>query len=592
VLPIIKKILPGIVLLLVMNFASAQKAEHFVSGSVTEESLVEMQLVQVINNTSKRIAEYSISPHNRDFAFAITGDTGATYRLQVNLMKQEGKHPKLFKAFTLPLILNSAQNYTLNITPSKLNETKNAGWQLKEQRTASSAALISGKILSIAVRSGMPVSLHKVENGELVVQSTVQTTSNGDFEISCPVKKEGFYYLTTVRWKMRIYLKPADRLQVNVDSKSGKLASLNGSAENQVLYQWQQLVSSITDYGYNLNIVNTDSVDMDNYIHSYKNLQPSITDFFNKTDKSNPQFVKALANAIEVDRQLAPIYFLLYKSQKKVKGWRPTPKDFNEVPAFYQQFIQPGKFSDASILKIGEARQFMTLYAKLNMALFVSESNKKLSEAEKLTRMMNAISNDTLKSLFFNDQMGQIEINNLSEFRETFEPFKKYAKLSPAKETYNSIYSQFAGDTVYIGKSSYNFSLPDTSGNIVSMKDFKGKVVLVDVWATWCGPCKAQFPFLREIEEEYANNKDIVFVGISLDKVEVKQKWKDMIKKESLGGIQLLDDFGKGFGRKYDIAAIPRFMLIDRHGRWIEIRCPRPEDKEDLKRYLEKALAE
>jgi len=222
----------------------------------------------------------------------------------------------------------------------------------------------------------------------------------------------------------------------------------------------------------------------------------------------------------------------------------------------------------------------------------VSESNKKLSEAEKLTRMMNAISNDTLKSLFFNDQMGQIEINNLSEFKETFEPFKKYAKLSPAKETYNNIYSQFAGDTVYIGKSSYNFSLPDTSGNMVSMKDFKGKVVLVDVWATWCGPCKAQFPFLREIEEEYANNKDIVFVGISLDKVEVKQKWKDMIKKESLGGIQLLDDFGKGFGRKYDIAAIPRFMLIDRKGRWIEIRCPRPESKEDLKSYLDKALAE
>jgi thiol-disulfide isomerase/thioredoxin len=592
VLPIIKKILPGVVLLLVMNCASAQKSEHFVSGSVTEQSLVEMQLMQVINNTSKRIAEYSISPHNRDFSFAINGDTGATYRLQVNLMKLEGRHPKLFKAFTLPLILNSSQNYTLNITPSKLNETKNAGWQLKEQRTASTAALISGKILSATARSGMPVSLHKVENGELIVHSTVQTTNNGDFEISCPVKKEGFYYLTTLRWKLRVYLKPADRLQVNVDSKSGKPVSLKGSAENEVLYQWQQLISPITDYGYNLNIVNTDSVDMDNYIHSCENLQPSITDFLSKTNKSNPQFAKALANAIEVDRQLAPIHFLFYKSQKKVTGWRPTPKDFNEVPAFYQQFIQPGKFSDASILKIGEARQFMNLYAKLNMALFVSESNRKLSQGDRLKRMMNTISNDTLKSLFFNDQMAQIEVNNLSEFRETFEPFKKYAKLSPAKETYSSIYSQFAGDTVYIGKSSHNFSLPDTSGNIVSMKDFKGKVVLIDVWATWCGPCKAQFPFLREIEEEYAANKDLVFVGVSVDKVEVKQKWQEMIRKEKLGGIQLLDDVGNAFANKYGIRAIPRFMLIDRQGRWIEIRCPRPELKEDLKNYLDKALAE
>ena len=206
--------------------------------------------------------------------------------------------------------------------------------------------------------------------------------------------------------------------------------------------------------------------------------------------------------------------------------------------------------------------------------------------------MMNTVSNDTLKSFFFNDQMEQIEVNNLSEFKQTFEHFKKYARTSPAKDTYNNIYSLYIDDTSFVGKSSYNFSLPDSTGKIVSMKDFKGKVVLIDVWATWCGPCKAQFPFLKEIEHEYANNEDLVFVGISLDKLEVKQKWIDMIQKEKLGGIQLLDDFGKSFGRKYGITAIPRFMLIDRQGRWIEIRCPRPEAKEDLRRYLDKALGE
>jgi thiol-disulfide isomerase/thioredoxin len=188
--------------------------------------------------------------------------------------------------------------------------------------------------------------------------------------------------------------------------------------------------------------------------------------------------------------------------------------------------------------------------------------------------------------------MEKIEVNNLSEFRETFEPFKMYAKNSPAKETYKNIYAMYIDDTTFIGKSSYDFSLPDTTGKIVSMKDFKGKVVLIDVWATWCGPCKAQFPFMKEMEHEYANNKDLVFVGISLDKADVKQKWMDMIKKENLVGIQLLDDFGKTFGRKYGLTAIPRFMLIDRQGRWIEIRCPRPEAKEDLKRYLDKALAD
>ena len=124
------------------------------------------------------------------------------------------------------------------------------------------------------------------------------------------------------------------------------------------------------------------------------------------------------------------------------------------------------------------------------------------------------------------------------------------------------------------------------------MKDFRGKVIFIDVWATWCGPCREQFPYLKEIEEEYKDNENIVFMGISLDKLKDKQKWLKLIQKEKLVGIQLLDDFGKSFGQQYGIGAIPRFLLVDKQGKWIEIRCPKPEAKEELKRYLDKALDE
>jgi len=592
VLPIVKKLISAIASLVVVTCASAQRNTHFVAGSLSEKSLAELQLVQVVNNNSRQIAEYKISPKNRDFVFSIPAEKGVTYRLQINMMKQEGRHPKLYKAFTLPLSLDPEQNYTLKITPSKLNDTKKTGWELKQDIAKSPVTFISGTLVNIPIRTGFQISLQNVEDGAMVSCNSVQTNSEGSFEIACQVKQEGFYYLSSVRWRARVYLKPADRLQLDIDHKTGDVTFVNGSRENQILYQWQQLISPITAYGYNLSTFTTDSIDLNEYIRTYEKLQPAMADFFRKINNTNPQFVKAFKNAMDIDSQLAPVNLLLYLSSKKVNGFRPTQKEFNEVPAFYKQFIQPGKFGNASILLIGEARQFMYLYAKLNIALLSREEREKLSQSEKLKLMMNSISNDTLKSLFFNDQMGQMEINNLTEFKEIFEPFKKYAKISPTRETYNSIYGLFSGDTTFIGKSSYNFSLPDTSGKIVSMKDFKNKVVFVDVWATWCGPCRGQFPFLKEIEEEYANNKDLVFVGISLDKVDVKQKWMNMIRKENLGGIQLLDDFGKGFGRKYDIAAIPRFMLIDRHGRWIEIRCPRPEAKEDLKRYLDKALAE
>jgi thiol-disulfide isomerase/thioredoxin len=592
VLPIVKKIVPAIAFLFVMTCASAQRNAHFVSGSFTEKSLAELRLVQVINDKIRIIAEYSITPENSRFVCAIPTDTGVGYRLQVNMMKKEGRHAKVVQYFNLPLALNPEQSYTLKITPSKLADAKKTGWELKQDRTKSSVALISGKASYPGMKNGMQISLQQVKDGAMVSYNSVQSNSDGTFEIPCQVKQEGFYYLSSIRWRVRVYLKPTDRLQVEIDHKTGSLISLNGSGENQILYQWQRLISPITAYGYNLSMMNTDSVDMDEYIRRYKNLQPLMADFFSKTSKANPQFANALKNAMDVDRQLAPLYFLLYKSVKKTKGFPGTPRDFNEVPPFFKQFIQPAAFSNASILLVGEARQLVNLHAKLNLALLPEEEREKLWQSKKLELMMTSVSNDTLKSFLFNDQMEQMEVNNLSEFRETFEPFQRYAKASPAKETYKRIYASYINDTTFIGKSSYDFSLPDTSGKMVSMKDFKGKVVLIDVWATWCGPCKAQFPFMKEMEHEYANNKDLVFVGISTDKVEVKQKWLDMIKKENLVGIQLLDDFGKGFGRKYRVTAIPRFMLIDRQGRWIEIRCPRPEDKVNLRKYLDKALAE
>ena len=591
-LPIVKKTIPAIALLLAVTCVSAQRNTHFLSGSFSEKSLAELRLVQVVNNKLRPIAGYKISPDNKNFVFVIPGDTGVTYRLHVNIMKKEGRHPTLDKAFILPLRLNPDQSYTLKIEPSKLHDAKKTGWELKQDITKSSITLISGKVVNANIRSGLEISLQNVQDGAMISQSSVQSNSDGSFEIPGQVKQEGFYYLSTLRWRVRVYLKPAERLQLEVNHKTGNLVSVDGSRENQIVFQWRQLISPITAYGYNLSIFNTDSIDLNEYIGRNQKLQPAMADFFSKIDKSNPQFVRAFKDAMDVDRELAPMNFLFHQSAKKVNGYKTRPKDFNEVPEFYRQFIQPGKFSSASILQVGEAREFMDLYARLKMALLSKEERQKLSRGENLMLMMNTISNDTLKSLFFHDQMGQIEVNNLSEFKETFEPFEKYARISPAKETFKGIYELFSGDTTFIGKSSYNFSLPDTSGKIVSMKDFKGKVVLIDVWATWCGPCKAQFPFLKEIEHEYANNKDIVFVGISLDKVDVKQKWLAMIKKEKLGGIQLLDDFGKEFGRKYDLVAIPRFMLIDRQGRWIEIRCPRPEAKEDLKRYLDKALAD
>jgi thiol-disulfide isomerase/thioredoxin len=569
--------------------AIAQQETVFITGTITEKVNAELVIFKKVNSKSQKLGDYKIDPANTDFVFAIPFDPAAVYSFHVILMKQGHMRLEADKRLIFPLQVKAGNNYSLKITPSKLDTGKKTGWVLKNGAGKPSAALVTGKLVNWKYNT--EVSLQKITDGKPERVNSFTTGADGKFILTNPVKQEGFYNLTTGRWRIRIYLKPSDKLDLSIDGKVGIYSLNNGSEENKLLQKWQQLILPVTGYGFNEVSFRADSIDLKSYCNDYEKLEPEMIDFINANSISNPQFNKLFKLAMDVDRELAPMFLLYNLSVKKVRGFRPTPKNFNEVPAFYQRFIQPGKFDDASILAICEARQYMNLYAKLNIGLLPEDQRVGLLPGEKLGRMINTITNDTLKSFFLMDQMGEIEVNNLSEFKATFEPYKKYANQGNVNQAYQGVYNLFIGDTAYIGKSAYNFSLPDTSGRMVSMKDFKGKVIFIDVWATWCGPCRGQFPFMKEIEEEYKNNKDIVFMGISLDRVRDRQKWLKFIRKENLHGVQLLDDFGNAFGQPYQINAIPRFLLIGKDGKWIEIRCPLPEKKGELKKYLDNALA-
>ena len=68
-----------------------------------------------------------------------------------------------------------------------------------------------------------------------------------------------------------------------------------------------------------------------------------------------------------------------------------------------------------------------------------------------------------------------------------------------------------------VGSEAPDFKYPDIEGNIYSLKDFKGKYVYIDVWATWCGPCCKEIPSLKKLEKKMEKKK-IVFVSLSCDK--------------------------------------------------------------------------
>ncbi|MDP3312249.1 TlpA disulfide reductase family protein [Lutibacter sp.] len=116
-------------------------------------------------------------------------------------------------------------------------------------------------------------------------------------------------------------------------------------------------------------------------------------------------------------------------------------------------------------------------------------------------------------------------------------------------------------------------------GGKTSLTDLKGKYVYIDVWATWCAPCKAEIPFLKTLEEEY-KGKNIAFVSVSVDEANAHSDWKKMVKDLNLGGVQLFADksFESEFILEYGITAIPRFILIDPKGVIVDSDAKRPSD--------------
>lgn len=136
------------------------------------------------------------------------------------------------------------------------------------------------------------------------------------------------------------------------------------------------------------------------------------------------------------------------------------------------------------------------------------------------------------------------------------------------------------------------------AGGTTSLSDLKGKFVYVDIWATWCGPCKREIPSLKKVEEQF-HGKNIEFVSISVDderrsgtKEKAFQAWKKMVTDKNLGGIQLFSDnaWQSDFVKNYKVNGIPRFILIDPEGNIVSPDAPRPSNPK-LVELLEEKLS-
>jgi thiol-disulfide isomerase/thioredoxin len=154
---------------------------------------------------------------------------------------------------------------------------------------------------------------------------------------------------------------------------------------------------------------------------------------------------------------------------------------------------------------------------------------------------------------------------------------QQYYTMSQAKKKMNNVAAP-------------NFDYENHKGGKTTLESLKGKYVYVDLWATWCGPCRAEIPSLKKMEADF-HGKNIEFVSVSIDAEKDYEKWKTFVTEKGLTGTQLYaakanqTDFVKAF----EVNSIPRFILIDPKGVVVDADAKRPSDPR-LQEQLNKLL--
>ena len=170
----------------------------------------------------------------------------------------------------------------------------------------------------------------------------------------------------------------------------------------------------------------------------------------------------------------------------------------------------------------------------------------------------------------------------LDNFKISFPNSKYLTELELTLDKYNALGK---------GKNAKNFTANLTDGKQISLDQFKGKVIYIDTWATWCGPCIKELPASEKLQEYFKKDTSLVFMYLSID-TNINNWKKFLEKKPNLGGIHCIQsnpDKGDFIWKLYNMQGIPHYILIDKEGKISKNFASRPSSQ-NIKNEIESLL--
>jgi thiol-disulfide isomerase/thioredoxin len=407
--------------------------------------------------------------------------------------------------------------------------------------------------------------------------------SKGKFRIEADINKPTFAYLMVGDEHTTVYLVPNQNLSVSLNTKEfDESIEYTGdySAENNFLKAY---FLEFEDEGKDPTRNWYGELDSKEFIENHNDRLKAKIDFLTKFSDVNDLTANFIENWQNNETYQTYATFLYYVD---IKAYYSKKSRSEVVHDGYYSFLENCDFDNEELTNYGGYTYFLDKYVgyKLNELQSVSSgSYDPMNHFFVAQMLLKGKCRAAAQACYLRHALRRIELSSLDPYWEDFK-----ADCEPdVAEHFQGIYDKVVA--LQPGKLAPQFTLLNIEGEEVSLSDFKGKVVYIDFWASWCGPCMQQVPYAKELQAEYADNKDMVFLYISIDRDE--KAWRKAVKEKELKGVHVLaKDFKHEVPQSYNVSGIPTYYIIGKDGNIYQNNAPRPSSGDELKDLLNAAL--
>ncbi len=416
----------------------------------------------------------------------------------------------------------------------------------------------------------------------------VESLHGGDFRFEIDLDKSVYATFNHGDQLTDLFLRPGDSLYIQfnpVDGNNELIFSGGRNIENQFLKEKKQLKSS-----FKLNdtsIFNKSPNDFSNITKQYQNsVDELLKKYVGKPLEMDPLFKKQQSYLTKYEMGSLLLDYPLFKND-----------GFSELklPEDYFNFLSEIELNNAVVQNTIEYNSFIRSYIARKTKLSTLHDNiNQINQPLVWTQSKIAVIENevTLPNIRANLITESVEWHLYHHACENIDSLITIFKNTNPDADDALRINSFANrcQALRPGKVAPTFSGIDVDGNVFMSSSLIGKYIYIDVWATWCGPCKKETPHFEKLIETYKDHPKMAFISISFD--EKKKMWDRYMEKTDLKGIHIISPkaFESKMANAYGISNIPRFILIDQNGKLINADAPLPSSKE-IKSILAKLAA-